>query len=133
MKLKRILFVCVHNSGRSQIATAFFNRLAGGVAVATSAGTSPALEVDPVVAEVMLEAGIDIRGAKPELLTPEMAGNADRVITMGCGVAEVCPGNLLPAEDWGLEDPAGKPVEQVREIRDEIRNKVERLLRELQP
>ncbi len=103
------------------------------MAVATSAGTSPALEVDPVVAEVMLEAGIDIRGAKPELLTPEMAGNADRVITMGCGVAEVCPGNLLPAEDWGLEDPAGKPVEQVREIRDEIRNKVERLLRELQP
>ncbi len=103
------------------------------MAVATSAGTSPALEVDPVVAEVMLEEGIDIRGAKPELLTPETAGNADRVITMGCGVAEVCPGNLLPAEDWGLEDPAGKPVEQVRDIRDEIRNKVERLLRELQP
>ncbi len=128
-----MLFVCVHNSGRSQIATVFFNRLAGGVAVATSAGTSPALEVNPVVAEVMLEAGIDIRGAKPELLTPEMAENADRVVTMGCGVAEVCPGSLLSAEDWGLEDPAGKSVEQVREIRDEIRIKVEGLIREFQP
>ncbi|MCH8864020.1 MAG: arsenate reductase ArsC [Chloroflexi bacterium] len=132
MKRKRILFVCVHNSGRSQIATAFFNRLAGGVAVATSAGTSPAAQVNPIVAGAMLEAGIDIRGAKPELLTPEMVENTDRVVTMGCGVAEVCPGSLLPAEDWGLEDPAGKPVEKVREIRDEIRSKVEGLIQELQ-
>lgn len=102
------------------------------MAVATSAGTSPAAQVDPAVAGAMLEAGIDIRGAKPELLTPEMVENADRVVTMGCGVAEVCPGSLLPAEDWGLEDPAGKPIEKVREIRDEIRSKVEGLIQELQ-
>lgn len=101
--------------------------------MATSAGTSPAVQVNPIVAGAMLEAGIDIRGARPERLTPEMVENADRVVTMGCEVAEVCPGSLIPAEDWGLEDPAGKPIEKVREIRDEIRSKVEGLIQELQP
>lgn len=130
--MKKILFACVHNSGRSQMAEAFFNHLAKGMAVATSAGTKPTAHVDRTVAEAMLEVGLDIRQQRPKPLTLEMVENSDRVITMGCGVEEVCPASFVPTEDWTLEDPEGKPMEKVREIRDEIKARVEKLLSEIE-
>lgn len=126
--MKKVLFVCVHNSGRSQMAEAFFNHLAKDGAKATSAGTSPASRINPTVAEVMQETGIDIRRQRPRPLTPQLLKNADRVITMGCGEEEVCPASFIPTEDWGLEDPAGKPIEKVRQIRDEISARVRALI-----
>lgn len=131
LAMKKVLFVCVHNSGRSQMAEAFFNQLAKGEAVATSAGTRPAAHVDRNVADAMCEVGIDIRQQRPKPLTLEMVESADRVITMGCGVEEVCPASFIPTEDWTLEDPEGKPIEKVRQIRDQIRVKVEVLVKEL--
>lgn len=131
LAMKKVLFVCVHNSGRSQMAEAFFNQLAKGEAVATSAGTRPAAHVDRNVADAMCEVGIDIRQQRPKPLTFEMLESADRVITMGCGVEEVCPASFIPTEDWTLEDPEGKPIEKVRQIRDQIRVKVEVLVKEL--
>ena len=131
MDKKRVLFVCVHNSGRSQMAEAFFNHLSGEKASASSAGTQPAAEINPTVVQVMHEAGLDISHHKPKLLTFEMMENADRVITMGCGVEGVCPVSYVPMEDWQLEDPEGKPIEKVREIRDEIKAKIEALAKEL--
>jgi arsenate reductase (thioredoxin) len=133
MDKKKVLFVCVHNSGRSQMAEAFFNRLAGNKAVALSAGTQPALKVNPVVVQVMSETGIDISAGKPKMLTLEMMKNANKVITMGCGVEESCPAGIVPMDDWGIEDPEGKTVERVRQIRDAIKNKVETLIKELYP
>src|SRR3990172_6012458 len=105
--MKTVLFVCVHNSGRSKMAEALFNRLAGGRAIALSAGTQPGDKVNPVVVEAMREVGIDISGSMPKALTPEMAEQADRIITMGCGAdAEaVCPASFIETEDWALEDP----------------------------
>jgi arsenate reductase len=129
--LKKVLFVCVHNSGRSQMAGAFLNHLAKGWLIASSAGIKPASRVDPTVVKVMLEAGIDIRDKKPKLLTFEMIEAADRVVTMGCGAEKVCPASFVPTEDWELTDPKGKPVAQVRQIRDEIKNRVEKLIEEL--
>ncbi len=130
--MKTALFVCVHNSGRSQMAEALFNRLAEGRFKAVSAGTAPADTIDPTVVEAMTEAGMDISGKKPELLTPEMMESADRVVTMGCGVETVCPSTLVESEDWWLEAPKGKPIKKVREIRDEIRTRVEKILEELE-
>lgn len=98
--------------------------------MATSAGINPSSQVNPLVVEAMREAGIDISQQRPKLLTYEMLEDADRVITMGCGVEEVCPGTFVPAEDWQLEDPKGKPIEKIREIRDEIKSRVEVLVRE---
>jgi len=131
--MKTVLFVCVHNSGRSQMAEAFFNHMAKGKAQAYSAGTQPADEVNPVVVEAMRETGIDISGNKPKMLTMDMVEKAARMITMGCGAeAEaVCPASFVQTEDWALEDPAGKTLEQVRRIRDEIKKRVEKLLAEL--
>lgn len=126
-----ILFVCVHNSGRSQIAEAFFNHLAGKDATAYSAGTQPASEINPTVVQVMREAGLDISRQKPKLLTLAMMKSAGRLITMGCGAENVCPAAIVPMEDWQIEDPEGKPVGRVREIREEIRNKVAALIKEL--
>lgn len=126
----RVLFVCVHNAGRSQMAKAFFNAMAGGRGVAESAGTIPAEQVNPVVVDAMKEVGLDVSDSKPRLLTQEMLEGVDRVITMGCSVEEACPLVFVPAEDWGLEDPAGKPIEVVRRIRDEIRERVAKLLEE---
>ena len=123
-----MLFVCVGNAGRSQMAEAFFNQAAGGKARAISAGTKPADAVDPQTIEVMREVGIDISGNKPKALTMEMLEQADRVVTMGCGVEGVCPASFVETEDWQLEDPKGKPIEEVRRIRDEIRTRVLRLL-----
>ncbi len=119
-----ILFVCVHNSGRSQMAEAILNKLAAGRVRAVSAGTEPAEAINLTVVEVMREVGIDISHQKPKRLTPEMVEQADKVITMGCGIEEVCPATFIETEDWGIDDPRGKPLEKVREIREQIQAKV---------
>ena len=130
-QIKIVLFICVHNAGRSQMAEAFFNQLAAGKATATSAGTNPSSKVSSIVAEAMGEIGIDISRKKPRLLTLEMLKNVDRAITMGCGAEGVCPASFVPTEDWQLEDPEGKPIERVRAIRDEVKTRVEALIKEL--
>ncbi|MHB0913184.1 MAG: arsenate reductase ArsC [Armatimonadota bacterium] len=124
--MKKVLFVCIHNSGRSQMAEAFAKRLGAGVLEVESAGTAPTDSVNPQAVEVMEEVGYDMSGHYPKIMTSEMAGSADLVVTMGCGVA--CPVVSAPSEDWGLEDPKGQPVEKVREIRDRIKEKVEELV-----
>jgi arsenate reductase len=131
--MKTVLFVCVHNSGRSQMAEAFFNNMAKGKAHAISAGTQPANVVNPVVVQAMREVGIDISGNKPKMLTLEIVEKADLMITMGCGAeaGAVCPASFIETEDWALEDPEGKPIAQVRRIRDEIKEKVTHLLANL--
>ena len=129
--MKTVLFVCVHNSGRSQMAEAFFNRLAGGRARAVSAGTDPDGTVDSTVVQVMGEAGIDINNRQPKALTPEMIDRADMIVAMGCGVEDVCPAIFVEAEDWELEDPKGKEPNEVREVRNKIRARVMNLLEEL--
>jgi arsenate reductase (thioredoxin) len=130
---KTTLFVCVHNSGRSQMAEAFFNKMAKGRAYAVSAGTQPAENVNLVVVEAMKEVGIDISRNKPKALTLEMIEKADRMITMGCGAdAEgLCPASFVETEDWALEDPKGKTIVEVRKIRDEIKRRVNDLLGEI--
>lgn len=123
--MKTIIFACVHNAGRSQMAAAFASRYPDVRAV--SAGTEPAERVHPEVVDVMREVGIDLTDAQPQKLTMELAQQADLLITMGCG--DKCP--YVPGlkiEDWPLEDPKGKPIERVREIRDEIQRRVEALL-----
>lgn len=124
--MKTVLFVCVHNSGRSQMAEAFFNQLAKGKAKGLSAGTQPAEEVNPIVTDVMREVGIDISNNKPKALTIDLVEKADKMITMGCGAeAEaVCPASFIETEDWKLDDPKGKSVEEVRLIRDEVKERV---------
>lgn len=128
--MKTVLFVCVGNSGRSQMAEAFFNHLAKGKAKALSAGTEPASTVDPTVIKAMKEVGIDISGNKPKPLTPEMIDQANLMVTMGCGAEAACPASWVETRDWGLEDPKDKPIEKVREIRDEIKTRVVKLLKE---
>ncbi len=126
--MKTVIFACVHNAGRSQMAAAFFNDLANGaLARAVSAGTHPADRVHPVVVDAMREVGVDLSAAKPQRLTSELASGTELLVTMGCG--EECP--VLPGirrDDWPLADPAGQPAERVREIRDEIRERVWQLL-----
>ncbi|NWF77536.1 MAG: arsenate reductase ArsC [Chloroflexi bacterium] len=129
--MKKILFVCVHNAGRSQMAEAFFNRMAKGRAQGFSAGAQVADKVNPMVVEAMREVGIDISRRKPKMLTLKMLEDADRVITMDCGAEGVSPASFVPTEDWQLEDPEGKPIEQVRQIRDEVKARVEGLITEL--
>jgi arsenate reductase len=126
----QVLFVCVHNAGRSQMAAAFASLLGGDRVAVRSAGTLPASEVHPAVMQAMAEAGIDLSRERPQLFTDEAARVADVVITMGCG--DACP--VYPGKrylDWQVEDPAGQPIETVRVIRDGIRARVETLLREL--
>jgi arsenate reductase len=127
--MKTALFACVHNAGRSQIAAAFFDALADPTrARAISAGTKPGSRVHPEVLDVMREVGVDLASAKPTLLTEELARDATILVTMGCG--EQCPAVPgLRREDWPLEDPKGRPLEEVRRIRDEIRARVIGLLR----
>lgn len=115
------------------MAQAFLERLSQGRVQAFSAGTQPARVVDPTVVRAMAEVGIDLSGRLPRLLTQELAEQADRVISMGCGVEESCPAFLMPAKDWDLEDPKGQPLAVVRRIRDQIRARVEQLVEELQP
>jgi len=130
--MKKVLFVCVHNAGRSQIAEAYFNRLSAlNKAVAFSAGTKPSKEINPVVVQVMKEAGFDLSRKTPKILTLNMLENADKVVTMGCGVEETCPASFVPSEDWQIEDPEGNSIETVRRIRNEIELKVKRLLTEI--
>ena len=123
-----VVFACVHNAGRSQMAAALFNQLADPArGRALSAGTSPGDRVHPEVVTVMQEEGIDLSGARPRKLTPELAAEAQLLITMGCG--DECP--YVPGlrrDDWPLEDPKGKPIERVRAIRDDIRARVEALI-----
>lgn len=132
--MKSVLFVCGHNAGRSQMAEAMLNHLAterGTEVRAESAGTTPAVELNPVVVKAMEEIGIPTTGQKPKMLTSEMADEADRIITMGCSVSvESCPARVYVCEDWHLDDPAGQPIERVRIIRDQIKRKVEELLDE---
>jgi len=133
--MKQVLFVCVHNAGRRQMAKAFFDRLAAerGLAVAAeSAGTEPGAGVHPEVVAAMREVGLDLAGAQPKALTNELVGRADRIVTMGCAVdAEACPAIFLKnVEDWGLPDPKGKPMPEVRRIRDEVRRRVAGLVEE---
>jgi arsenate reductase len=127
--MKTVVFACVHNAGRSQMAAAFFAALADpGRGRALSAGTRPAEEVHPEVVEAMREVGIDLSAAQPTRLTDELARGADLLVTMGCG--EECP--VVPGlerEDWPLDDPKGRPADQVRRIRDQIRARVLELLR----
>jgi protein-tyrosine-phosphatase len=130
--MKKVLFVCVHNSGRSQMAEALLNHHAAGKFRAFSAGTHPASHTDRTVIEAMSEIGIDVSSQRPKALTPEMVEEADRVVTMGCGVEGVCPATFVPTEDWQLEDPEGKPIEKVREIRGEIEGRVKELIEEMQ-
>ena len=125
-----VLFVCVHNAGRSQMAAAYTHHLSGGRVEVRSAGSAPADTVNPAVRQAMLEDGIDISAEMPKLLTPEAVQASDVVITMGCG--DACP--FYPGKrylDWQLDDPAGQGVDAVRPIRDEIRRRVTSLLGEL--
>jgi len=130
-----ILYVCVHNAGRSQMAEAFTNKLAAerGLPVrGLSAGTVAGEQINPTAADVMAEAGVPMTGQYPKQLTQEMVQEADRVITMGCGVdADACPARFIVSDDWGLDDPKGQPVETVRRIRDQIKDRVDALLDEL--
>ena len=133
--MKTVIFVCVHNSGRSQMAEAFFNQMAEGKAIALSAGTQPGDKVHPEVIAAMREVGIDISGNKPKILTMEMIEKADKMITMGCGAdaGGLCPASFIETEDWALEDPKDKPLEQVRALREDIKKRVMNLIREIAP
>jgi protein-tyrosine-phosphatase len=127
--MKRILFVCVENAGRSQMAEAFANHYGKDKISASSAGIKLADKVNPTVVEAMKEKGIDISKNQPKLVTTKMVEEADLIITMGCGAADLCPGPFFKTTvDWGLEDPKGKPIEKVREIRDEIERRVKTLI-----
>jgi len=130
--MKRILFVCVENAGRSQMAEAFANQYGKGKVIASSAGVRLDENVTPIVIEVMKERGIDISSNTPKLLTPKMLEEVDQVITMGCSVEKFCPAPLFrKVTDWRLEDPKGLPIEKVRAIRDEIERKVTKLLEDI--
>jgi arsenate reductase (thioredoxin) len=129
-RVTSVLFVCVHNAGRSQMAAGFLTHLAGDRVEVRSAGSLPADQVNPVAVAVMKEAGIDISGAQPAVLTPDAVQASSVVITMGCGDAcPVYPGRTY--RDWVLDDPAGLPAEAVRAIRDEIERRVRALVAEI--
>jgi arsenate reductase len=127
-----VLFVCVHNAGRSQMAAGWLASMAGNRVQVCSAGSEPADRINPVAVAAMREVGIDIAGEQPKLLTVDAVSGADVVITMGCG--DTCP--TYPGkryEDWQVDDPAGQPIEVVRKVRDEIRGRIEQLVSELLP
>jgi arsenate reductase (thioredoxin) len=129
-RMPTVLFVCVHNAGRSQMAAGFMQFLSEGRVKVLSAGSAPKESINPIAVEVMSEVGIDIAKNQPKVLTNEAVQESDVVITMGCG--DACP--FYPGkryEDWVLEDPAGQSIEKVREIRDQIREKVGKLLSEI--
>ena len=128
--MQHVLFVCIHNAGRSQMAQALFEQAAHGRHTAASAGTDPADRVHPQVIEVMRELGIDLADRRPQLLTDELAQQADVVVTMGCG--DQCP--FIPGKryiDWELDDPNGRPIDEVRTTRDDIGRRVGELVAEL--
>ena len=123
-----VVFVCVHNAGRSRIAEAFFNELARGRFHAASAGTEPADHPHPEVVAAMAEVGIELPDLPGRLLTEDVAESASKLVTMGCNVEDACPALTLETEDWALEDPAGKPAEEVAAIRDDIERRVRNLI-----
>ena len=133
--MRTVLFVCVHNAGRSQMAEAFVNKLAREhdyPVRGLSAGTEVGKRINPLAVDAMAEIGIPMAGQEPKQLTQELADSADRIVTMGCGVdATSCPARIHLSEDWGLDDPAGQSIEKVREIRDQIQTRVKTLLYEL--
>ena len=132
MSKPSVLFVCVHNAGRSQMAAAFLSHLSGNAVEVRSAGSAPADQVNPAAVQAMAEVGIDIAAEKPKILSDQTVRDSDVVITMGCG--DTCP--FYPGkryEDWVLDDPAGKDIAAIRPIRDDIRRRVEALLEDLVP
>ncbi|OUE25647.1 arsenate reductase ArsC [Clavibacter michiganensis] len=127
-----VLFVCIHNAGRSQMAAGYMRELSGGAVQVRSGGSEPGDQINPVAIQAMAEEGIDISRAVPQLMTTEQVRDSDVVITMGCG--DVCP--IFPGkryEDWELTDPKGKGLDEVRPIRDDIKGRVQQLLAELLP
>ena len=127
-----VLFVCVHNAGRSQMAAGYLTHLAGDRVTVLSAGSEPADQINPIAVQAMAEEGIDITAEQPKILTPEAVQDSDVVITMGCG--DTCP--IYPGkryEDWQLDDPAGEGIDAVRPIRDDIKARIQTLLSELVP
>jgi arsenate reductase len=125
-----VLFVCVHNAGRSQMAQGWLRHLAGDAIEVRSAGSEPADQINPIAVEAMREVGVDITAETPKILTVDVVRDSDVVITMGCG--DTCP--IFPGkryEDWDLTDPAGQPIEVVRRVRDEIRERVQALVNDL--
>lgn len=127
-----VLFVCIHNAGRSQMAAGYMTALSGGAVEVRSGGSEPGNQVNPMAIQAMAEEGIDISRGVPQLMTTEQVKDSDVVITMGCG--DVCP--IFPGkryEDWELVDPAGKSIEEVRPIRDDIKARIESLLSEILP
>ena len=127
-----VLFVCIHNAGRSQMAAGYARALSEGAVEVLSGGSEPGDQINPIAIQAMAEEGIDISETVPQLMTTEQVRESDVVITMGCG--DVCP--VFPGkryEDWELSDPRGKPIEEVRAIRDDIRGRIERLLAEMLP
>jgi len=132
MTAPTVLFVCIHNAGRSQMAAGYLRELSGGAVQVRSGGSEPGDSINPIAVAAMAEEGIDISQAVPQLMTTEQVQASDVVITMGCG--DVCP--VFPGkryEDWDLADPKGRPLEEVRPIRDDIRARVQALVAELLP
>jgi protein-tyrosine-phosphatase len=129
--MKKVLFVCEYNDGRSQIAEAFFNHYAKGKAQASSSGMHFANHIDRIVVQAMKEKGMDLSSKRPKMTTLEMLGVADKVISMGCGGASICPATYVPTEEWQVENLVGKPIGHVRAIRDGIEMKVKKLLEEI--
>ncbi len=137
--MKKVVFVCIHNSGRSQMAEAFAKKLGAGRILAESAGTQPGGALNPQAVAAMEEIGYDMSSHYPKVMTEEMVETANKVITMGCGVnlddidhgGAVCPAVFVESEDWGLEDPKGQTIEKVREIREQIRIRVEKLIQNI--
>jgi len=130
--MKTVLFVCIGNSQRSQMAEAYFNHFVNGRARAISAGTRPAIKVDSKAIALMADEGIDLSCKTPKPLTDKMVQQADLVITLGSGVLQSCSLNLGNSEDWELDDPLGYPIEKLRPLRDEIRSRVLRLIQKLE-
>lgn len=126
-----VLFVCVHNAGRSRMAEALFTRAAGDRYRAGSAGTMPAAHPHPEVVAALAEIGIELADTPGSLLSADLADDAGRLISMGCNIEEACPATSTPMEDWALEDPKGQPIEKVRAIRDDIAARVDALIAEL--
>lgn len=132
MSTPTVLFVCVHNAGRSQMAAGYLRHFAGDRIEVRSAGSIPADQINPVAVEAMLEEGLDIRGEAPKVLTTEAVQDSDVVVTMGCG--DACP--FFPGkryEDWKLDDPAGQGIDAVRPIRDDIKRRIQELIVSLEP
>ncbi len=130
---RTVLFICVGNAGRSQMAEAIFNKLKPSGFRAISAGTKPASEVNPLVVQVLEEIGVDARANRPKAISPDTVAEAERIITMGCEASDFCPAKFLSkVEDWKIEDPRGKSLGQMRSTRDAIQKRVETLLQQLQ-